>query len=270
MTADSARRLHIHLHLHRHRPAGPARGALLFIHGAYADSRYWHINFTPFFQRAGYDCHSLDLSGHGQSAGRERLDEFGIDDYAADVAHAVAQIGEPVVLIGHSMGALVAQRYLEKASARAAIFLAPVPPLGTAGSAANLAFHHPQFFQALEATLKGQHTPDSNAMLAKIYFSPDSSGEEILDFLPLIGPESHRAVTEMALLYLRPVTRRARLPVLVVGGEEDRVFPANQLMFSAVSWQGELARIPGAGHMLPLDDHWQTTAQHMLDWMSAL
>lgn len=249
--------------------AGQSQGNLLFVHGAYASAGYWAWHFIPFFQGHGYDCFALDLAGHGASEGREILDQFGIEDYADDVAYALDLIGDPAIVIGHSMGALVLQRFLEKGAALAAIFLSPVPPTGTAGSATQLAMRHPAFFQALEDTVHGRHSEADRDLMAKIYFSDSVAGGDILPFLPLIGPESEKAVMEMALLPGRPPVRRRKLPTLVVGGEKDRVFPPSMLIFTALSWHADLYRIPGAGHMLPLDRNWRSVATRMLEWIAA-
>lgn len=247
----------------------PQRGALLFVHGAYTYSCYWEFNFIPFFQQQGFDCFSLDLSGHGESEGRERLDEFGIDDYAEDIAHAISFIDRPVTIIGHSMGCLAAQRYLEKGVARAAVFLAPVPITGTTGSATQLAIRFPGYFTALEEVIGGVVSRENNDLMAKIYFSPDATGDDVLPFLPTVGPESQQAVMEMAMLATRPPVRRQKLPALVIGGEADAIFPPSQLFFAALPWQADVIRIPHAGHMLPIDNHWQSVAKHILEWLPA-
>jgi len=249
--------------------AANGQGSLLFVHGAYATAGYWNWHFIPFFRQHGYDCFAVDLAGHGASEGREILDEFGIDDYADDVAQALDDIGQPCVVIGHSMGTLVLQRYLEKGTALGAMFLAPVPPTGTAGSAAQLALRYPAFFQALEETISGRHTAADRDLMAKIYFSADATGDDIHRFLDFVCPESERAVAEMALLPSRPPGRRRKLPTLVMGGEEDRVFSPSMLFFTALQWNADVARIPGAGHMLPIDRHWQAVTTRMLEWMKS-
>jgi len=260
-----------HIQLHHHPSTREqCRGSLLFVHGAYTDSRYWGLNFVPFFQHQGFDCFAVDLSGHGASAGGERLDEFGLDDYVEDITHAVGWIGQPVTLIGHSMGALVVQRYLERASAAGAVLLAPVPPTGTAASAAQLLFRYPDYLAALEATVAGDYSEANNDLLAKIYFAPDATGDEVRDFLPTVGPESQRAVMEMALLAMRPSMRRQPVPALVIGGEDDAIFRPSNLFFTALPWRAEVIRVPAAGHMLPIDRNWQVVAQHMLYWIADL
>jgi pimeloyl-ACP methyl ester carboxylesterase len=257
-----------HIKVHRH-PGKHQRGkgALLFVHGAYTHSRYWEFNFVPFFQQHGFDCFAVDLSGHGASGGRETLDQFGIDDYALDIAHAIREIGEPATIIGHSMGCLAAQRYLETGTARSAVFLAPVPTTGTTGSATKLAIRYPNYFQVLEETINGVVSEANNDLMAKIYFSPEANGHEVLRFLPTVGPESQRAIMEMALMITRPPVAPRKLPTLVIGGEADAIFPPSNLFFTALPWRADIVRIPRAGHMLPIDSNWQTVANHILEWV---
>src|SRR5690606_1090224 len=112
-------------------PEGAARGRpLLFVHGAYTGAWCWDEHFLPFFARHGYAAHAVSLSGHGGSEGRERLDRLRLADYVDDVARTVAELPAPPVLIGHSMGGLIVQKYLEHADATAAALLCAVPPHG--------------------------------------------------------------------------------------------------------------------------------------------
>lgn len=238
------------------------------MHGAYTHSAYWAFNFIPYFQAQGFHCYALDLSGHGASTGHDTLDQFGIDDFADDLADAIRQIEQAVALIGHSMGALVTQRYLEHHRAPAAVFMSPVPITGTAGSAAMLAARFPAYFEAMEQTVRGIVSDRNNALLANIYFTANTKIEDILQFLPTVTPESQRAVMEMALLAGRPPRRHLRVPALVVGGELDTVFPPSQLFFTAFAWDAETIRVPNAGHVLPLDNNWEFAAQSIAAWLN--
>ena len=257
------------IRLHRHpSPRRKPRAKLLFVHGGYVDSSCWQQYFIPFFQGHGYDCFAVDLSGHGASEGRERIDEFGIDDYAADVAHALEQIGEPAIVVGHSMGTLVLERYLEAGEALSAAFISPVPTSGTLPSALRLAARFPTFLQAIDAALQGVRSAAVAEVLTRVYFAEDMPGAEAMHFMDIVVPESQKAIAEMATVALfRPKVRR-KLPVLVMGGEEDAVFPSSMLHFSAVPWQAEVRRIPRVGHVLMLDKQWQTAADGLLEWIT--
>lgn len=244
------------------------RGTLLFVHGGYVDSSCWEFNFTSFFQRHGYDCFALDLSGHGLNNQRGVLHRLGLDDYANDLEQTVCMLDRPLVIVGHSMGARVIQRYLRRGhTARAAIFLAPVPSSGTGASAARLALRYPRFFKSIDEAIAGGLTAPAAALLTRIYFSPDTTLEMAQQYITMIGPESQRALAELLLPEFFSQST-ASLPVLVIGGSHDEVFHASMLPFIGLPWGADVACIEGAGHMLMLDPRWAGVATQMHDWMA--
>ncbi|MDX2968148.1 alpha/beta fold hydrolase [Kribbella solani] len=93
-----------------HRSWGPVGtpGALL-VHGGLAHARWWdHI--APLLTRAGRRrIVALDLSGHGDSGRRDR---YSVGTWAREVAGVAAAGGfaGPPVVVGHSMGGIVALR----------------------------------------------------------------------------------------------------------------------------------------------------------------
>lgn len=241
---------------------------LMFVHGGYMDSRCWDIHFLPYFTALGYDCHAIDLSGHGLSDGKDTPDDFGIDDFADDLRQALTGLPDNVVLIGHSMGCAVIERHLERTTARAAVFLAPVPPTGTQGSIMRIALKHPQLFSELSALSSGQIGPKSLEMLRDVYFSPATEPAELLEFAHLIQPESERAISDMLMLGMRLHRSVAKLPVLVIGGQDDAVFPPSAIGHSAVRWHARHKRIANCGHMLMLEHQWRTVADSMAHWLA--
>jgi len=222
-----------------------ARPPLLFVHGGYSNAMLWAVRFIPYFQDQGYDCYALELSGHGS-------------------------LPAVPVLISHSMGSLVSQRFLERGTARAVAFLAPVPPTGTGGTASRLALTMPDFFAELPNAVNGTASEKTMRTMASVYFSPSMAPEETVHYLPLIQPESAKAVTEMLMAPLRLARGRARIPALVMGGSADQVFPASMLFFTAAAWNAKTQVIDGAGHMLMLDPQWPEVAEKLLEWLESL
>lgn len=251
------------------RPASKASGAppLLFVHGGYANAACWDINFLPFFAARGYDCHALDLSGHGTSEGGDRLDQFGLDDFADDVVQVAARLPGKPVLIGHSMGTVVIERSLEKSLAEAAVLLAPVPPSGTQGATVNLAITQPDFFSEISHVSRGDYTDNTLRVIKDVYFSPDTPLKDLIRFEGLFQSESQRAIMEMMMLAWRLPRRRPKLPVLVMGGELDTLFPPRLLDYTALPWAGDVEVVPRAGHTIMLDPHWQNAAGNILAWL---
>ena len=251
------------------RPAAAESGhpPLVFDHGGYTSSACWDVSFLPFFQRRGYRCYAVDLSGHGHRAGRGELDGFGLDDYAQDLGQLVAGLSAVPVLIGHSMGAIVVQRYLETAIARAVVMMAPVPPTGLAASGVQLALRQPDLLVEVERAMRGEFTAKTLRVMRQIYFSPDVSDEQFARFQPMVQGESTRAIAELMALALRLPGHKPKIPALVIGGELDALFAANRLYMTAAGWNGETCVIPRAGHMLMMDPQWRSAAQKIDDWL---
>lgn len=252
-----------------HRPAKKQNGhpPLIFVHGGYVNAGCWDLNFLPHFSRLGYDCHAIDLSGHGASAGREDLDSYDLDHYAADVGQLVAELPALPVLIGHSMGALVVQRYLEKAQAAAVIMMAPVPTTGLSGCSVQLTQRQPDFLREAARAVRGKFSENTERVMREVYFSPDTTGEQFAAFKPLLQPESDGVVMEMMALAWHLPKRRPKIPALVMGGELDALFPASLLHFTASGWNAETCVIPGAGHMLMMEPQWAAAAAKIDNWL---
>ena len=242
---------------------------LVFVHGGYTHSGCWDVNFLPYFQERGYNCYAIDLSGHGKSSGRDALNSFGLDHYADDVGQLVDSLDAAPVLIGHSMGAIVVQRYLEKSPATAVVMMAPVPPTGLAASGAQLAIRQPDFIFEADRAVRGEYTENTIKVMREVYFSPDADLEHFTQFQPMVQQESMLVLTEMMSLAMRLPKKRPRIPALVIGGQLDALFAANRLHFTASGWNAETCVIPRAGHMLMLDPQWVDVAKKIDTWLGA-
>lgn len=83
---------------------GTGETTLVFIHGWSCDHEFWREQADAFDD---YRVVTLDLPGHGASGGDR--EPWRVADYGADVAAVADALGlERIVLIGHSMGGLVA------------------------------------------------------------------------------------------------------------------------------------------------------------------
>lgn len=82
---------------------------IIFVHGWTCDDSSWAAQVPAF--SGDYQVITLDLPGHGQSASPAQED-FSMDLFAAAVEAVRAEAGaEKVVLVGHSMGAVVIREY---------------------------------------------------------------------------------------------------------------------------------------------------------------
>lgn len=243
----------------------PRATPLLFIHGAYTAAWCWEEHFLPFFAAAGYAAYAVSLSGHGNSRGRRHLDSFSISDYVDDVAQVAASLPAPPVLVGHSMGGFVVQKYLERHEAAGAALLCSVPPQGLMASAFGLMFTRPGLMKDLNRLMGGGQV--SLDTLREALFAQPVSVDDLKRYYRLAQPESYRAVWDMTLFNLPHPSRVSRTPLLVLGSECDHLIPASLVEMTARTYNVEAQIFPAMGHGIMLEREWRKPAQRMLEWL---
>jgi pimeloyl-ACP methyl ester carboxylesterase len=77
--------------------------AFVLVHGAWHNARCWAA-VVPLLESAGHRVDAVDLPGHGESAAP--VVGMTLEANARHVADRVEAAGEPVVLVGHSMGGM--------------------------------------------------------------------------------------------------------------------------------------------------------------------
>lgn len=246
-------------------PRNPAgQHPLLFVHGAFTAAWCWAEHFLPYFASQGYSAHALSLRGHGSSAGRDHLDWHSIGDYVDDVAEVVATLGAAPMLIGHSMGGMVVQKYMERAQVPAAVLMASVPPQGLLSASLQLAMKSPDLFREINAVFHGRGA--SAEALRNVLFAQPVEPDALKRYYRLMQPESQRALWDMALFDLPHRWRMQLPPLLVLGAEFDTLIPAS-FAESTAGYYGTRAEIfPGMGHGMMLDAGWEKVAARVAGW----
>ncbi len=121
------------LHVRNWPPTGEPWATVLIVHGIGEHSgRYERTG--RLLAEAGLDVHAFDLRGHGLSGGRRvyvrRWEDF-LDDLEVRL-RAVREPGRPLVLFGHSLGALIALTYACSDRPAPDLLVLSAPPLGAA------------------------------------------------------------------------------------------------------------------------------------------
>jgi alpha-beta hydrolase superfamily lysophospholipase len=113
------------------RPPGPARGAVIVLHGA-GSAKESHYDFARALVAAGFAALVFDQRGHGESAGPMAGDP--VRDVAAmgELVRARLGPGVPLALRGSSMGGLFAILAAGPVGARAVVAICPASPHGLA------------------------------------------------------------------------------------------------------------------------------------------
>ena len=209
------------LHLRHWAPSGSPWATVLLVHGiGEHSSRYERTG--RLMAEAGIDVHAFDIRGHGLSGGRRvyvRVWDDYLDDLAVRVA-AVREPGVPLVLFGHSMGALIALTY--------ACSDRPAPDLLVL-SAVPLDARVPGWQRAL-APILSRLAP--TAILANPITGEQLSRDPAVGKAyfadPLVQP---RSTTRLGAELLKAMKRgregldRLRIPALVIHGGGDTLVP---------------------------------------------
>jgi pimeloyl-ACP methyl ester carboxylesterase len=148
---------------------------LLFVHGFCHAAWCWDENFLDFFADRGYRAVALSLRGHGSSPAAKGLRRCSVADYVDDVAEAATQLPTQPVLVGHSVGGFVIQKYLERHTAAGAILVASIPPTGVLRTTLHIARHHPVPFAKVNASLRLAPLVATPELVRDLFFSPSKA-----------------------------------------------------------------------------------------------
>lgn len=247
------------------KPARPT--PLLFVHGAFAGAWCWDEHFLPFFAERGYEAHAVSLRGHGGSWGHDNIDWWSIQDYVEDVSRAVAGLERAPVLIGHSMGGFVVQKYLERATVPGAVLMCSVPPQGLMGASLQMIFSRPDLLSDLNHLLGGGQV--SSQVLQQALFAQDVEPERLQRYYGHMQKESQRAIWDMSLFNLPQLLGQHRPPLLVLGAGKDALVPEAQVRMTAAAYGVEPLIFPALGHGLMLERDWGQVAAALLEWLQA-
>jgi pimeloyl-ACP methyl ester carboxylesterase len=250
-----------------HEPRGTARHTpILFVHGAYGGAWVWEQHFLPYFARHGYSAHALSLRGHGASEGWEGLPFARLRHYVADLEQVAGKMSEPPVVVGHSMGGMVVQKYMHAHPVPAAVLMASVPPHGMVGTFFGMAFSNPMLFREMAMVQIFGPKVSNGESVRRALFSEDTPEEIIQKCMPRMQAESTLALFDLLGLDLPPSSSSLDFPVLVLGAEKDAFVYRGGLEATAQSYGTEAEIFPGMAHAMMLDHGWEKVANRILEW----
>jgi pimeloyl-ACP methyl ester carboxylesterase len=226
---------------------------LVFLHGVGGGHHAWDRQL-PYFAARGYPSHAWDQPGYGESP---MVSPYDFEQVSAALARLIESLANgPVVLVGHSMGGLVAQEtyarhpHLVKSLVlcfTSAAFgggggefarefiAARISPLDAGRTMAEIAAQ-------LMPSMRGAKSDPAGLALA----------QRIMSGVP---PETYRkAVAMLTTFDRRALLPGIKVPTVLIAGSEDRTAPASVMERMAQKIPGaKYVLLEGCGHLGPMD-----------------
>lgn len=217
---------------------GEGHRTAILVHGIMSGAEAWH-RVAADLDAAGYRVLAVDLAGHGSSP---RAARYSAASWTDDVVETVAPLldGPPDLVMGHSLGSVVAGEVATRLGARSAIYVDPAFafPRGVKGAAFKAAF--------------AMAPRPSRRMLARM--NPKWSEVDLEIEVSTVARWDRRTIFAFVrTAWLRPPRHRG-IPTLVVLAEKSLLITDRAR--SALVERGMIVlRLGGTGHTVFRDDH---------------
>ena len=249
----------------RHEPKStPKATPVLFVHGAWHGAWCWDEHFLPYFAEQGYLSVALSLRGHAGSEGNWRWASWA--NYVADVAQVAQEFDRPPVIIGHSMGGYIVQKYLEKHPASGAVLMASIPVSGSLPFLLRYFLKRPLAYLRYTLTFCG-HFWFQPEHARSAFFSDDLPDDALNRYFDQLQGESFRIALETAGFVLPKPDRVPKdIPLVVVSATHDQVFTVREQEKTAQAY-GTEAKFYDMAHDMMLESNWKEVADFILEWL---
>lgn len=251
----------------RHPVAEQRSTPLLFIHGTLHTASCWDAYFLDFFAQHGFASHAVNLRGHGNSEGRENLRWTRIADFVEDIANVVQQMPCPPVLIGHSMGGFIAQKYLEEYDLPGTVLLSSASPFGLLPTAIRNARQHPWVFTKIVLKLNLLPLIATPQLARDAFFSDDLPEGKLVEYWKQMQNDSFMAFLDMLVLDL-PKPARVKTPLLILGAGRDNMIGSREIEATGRAYNTSTEIIADVAHNSMLELRWMTVAERILTWLN--
>ena len=247
---------------------------VVFIHGLFLNNQSW-AEWETFFKEKGYTTYAPaypDHEGIPSELRKNAPDSLGYVTFTQVVNKMEAFIEtlpEKPIIVGHSMGGLVAQKLIEKDLAEAAIIIGSAPPKGVitlkfSFAKSNLGLLNPFKGNSIHyPTKKWFHYAFTNTLTRE-------ESDRIFD--EFVVPESRNIPRETLKKAGKIDFKKPHAPMLFISGKEDHIIPAslNKKNFKRYKDEKSIRAhkiFEGRDHFIAGEDGWKEVANYVYNWL---
>jgi len=233
---------------------------VLFLNGAFCNSLIWGENYLDYFLENGFDCYTHDYINTPSTS---------FDDYVYQIIECIDAIGEPPVIVAHSMGAAVIQKLYSqyKIEFPAWVLIAPTPPREYFKTALSIRlFNYSLYCNFVEMQLQGaQAIKPRNIKYA--LFSSSFNVEKAKDYMPMICPMPDSVITSAIFLNIDDVDLQVNFPVLLQAASNDVLVSGRCMDITKKTYNQKVTQY-NCGHGIMLDRQWQSAACDAVEFIN--
>jgi pimeloyl-ACP methyl ester carboxylesterase len=248
---------------------------IMMIHGMWCGNWVWD-KYKQYFESKGYHCVTPTLRFHDKKHREISNDPLGttsLMDYAEDLENEIYKLDQKPILMGHSMGGLLAQILGSRGLAKALVLLTPASPSGIVALKPSViksfwsVMTKPGFWK------KPMLQTFDEAVYSMMHLLSEEERKEVYERLV---PESGRAGFEIGY-WLLDRNRASRVdqdkitcPTLVIAGKQDKITPPSVVhkvadKYSSVTTFKEFAN---HAHWVIGEPGWNEIAEYSSDWLN--
>ncbi len=242
------------------------RPSILFVHGMWHGAWCWEPYFLPYFEKLGYKVYALSLSNHGKSSKRKTFNLLRINDYVKDLKDTIESFDETPILVGHSMGGFIVQKYLENNDVPGAALITPVPPFGIWGGTIAVLKIFPLAFLKANLTLNLKYIINSSKKYKYLLGSDNFKDTDIDEYVKKLDNESFLAYLDMLGLNLVN-TKKINTPLLIIGGGLDRVISEKVVRKTGKIYGITPIIFDDMGHNMMLESEYKKVAKKIIKFI---
>ncbi len=251
------------------------RPPLVLIHGMWSTPKVWD-NFRPVFERAGFEVHAPalryhDVEPHGPEP--EGIGTVSLLDYADDLQTLIEGLGKKPVIVGHSMGGLLALMLVSRGLARAGVLLTPAPGAGVFAMRPSTIKIFLRIVMTWGFWRKGTFPTFGEVRQGILNNVSEKEARELYGDMVW---ESGRATHEIANWFIDSRKASAipysgiNTPLLIIAGARDRITPASVIGATAkrLSHTATFEILPDNAHWVLGEEGWEKIADRCVEWIN--
>jgi alpha-beta hydrolase superfamily lysophospholipase len=243
------------------------------IHCTWGRGKFWR-NYIEFFTARGYQCIAPDWLYHDVSPEEEphpSLGRTGLLEFVEHFEKQIRGLERKPIIMGHSVGGLMAQSLASRGMAKAVVAIASASPAGINAFTPSVLKSFRSITSRWGFWKKPHRQTFEEAVYSMLHLMP---AEEWKNIYGQMVHDSGRATSEVGFWFLDPHhtsrvdEKKVTCPMLIVGAGQDRITPVSVARRIARKYgHAEYREYDNHAHWILNEPGWEKVAEDIHGWL---